>query len=140
MDEKLNNQLEEQRLRELFKSFEPSMAPDGLQKKIMQQVMADWAAQPFQPQKSVFDWRKLWWGLGIVIFVATCLWYDMQLGNAYVETLGSSLRLRQLDYLTDSVKQLAEWFRAVPVVFVYVSLAVAALLAFDNFLARPKGI
>ncbi|MFT3739783.1 MAG: hypothetical protein QM786_13585 [Breznakibacter sp.] len=140
MDEKLNNHVEEQRLRELFKSFGPQEAPAGLQKKIMQRVMADWAAQPLQVKRSVFDWKKLWWGLGALLFVVSCVWYDMQLGNAYVETLGQSLRLKQLDYLTNGIRQLAEWFRSVPTVFIYVSLAVAILLGLDNLLGKLKSI
>ena len=132
---KHNEEIEDRKIRELFHSeFQPDHIPSGdFNRKVMNQVMADWVSQPHF-YKPIVDKQNRWWIVpAVLVLFALGYMYDAGLFT------GES-QFQWVHNLGGAFQSLYSWIEPVHLLVLGSTLAVGLLLAVDQLLQKLSNI
>ncbi|WP_010665350.1 hypothetical protein [Marinilabilia salmonicolor] len=133
--EKQKEEIEDRKIRDLFKTqFQPDHIPsDDFNRRVMNQVMADWVSQPrfYTP---IVDKQNRWWIVpAVLVLFALGFMYDAGLFT------GES-HFQWVDNFGGAFQSLYSWVEPVHLLVLGASLAVGLLLAIDQLLQKLSNI
>ncbi|GEM_PF-6227796 len=143
MDQKknrLNDEVNDQYLKDLFHDFEPEMAPESLKQDTMNRVFKDWTENAVAYKPLINKQNRWWIIIGCAALVAISFLIDGTLIQGYINQVEVDQSIIDLSGVKSGLNSVGTTIKELPSILYLTVIGGSALLVLDRFFNRLANI